>query len=165
MATVAACAATAGGAGSAATAADTAAISQVATTWVDGYNKKDIAGVTSTYESDASELFSNGKLVKGMAAITAELTASSATWAHLVVTPNTPYTISGDFAIATGTTATHVPGPGGQTLTIPGAYIVTLHKNAGAWKISSLAALPDSATVAGMAAAAAKPAPKPGKAK
>ncbi len=163
--TLAACAAAAGGGGGAATAADTAAISQVATTWVDGYNKKDVPGVVSTYESDASELFSNGKLLKGTAAITAELTANSAQWAHLVISPNTPYTISGDFAIATGTSATHVPGPGGQTLTIPGAYIATLHRSAGVWKLSSLAALPDSATVAGMAAAAAKPAPKSGKAK
>jgi ketosteroid isomerase-like protein len=166
IASVAACAATGGGAGSAATAADTAAINQVATTWADGYNKKDVATVMSTYESDASELFSSGKLLKGTAAITAELTANSAQWAHLVITPVTPYQISGDMAVATGTTATHVPGPGGQTLTIPGAYIVTLHKSAGAWKLSSVAAIPDSATVAGMAAAAAaKPAPKSGKAK
>ena len=114
----------------------------------------------SRYESDASELFSNGKLLKGTAAITAELTANSAQWAHLVISPNTPYTISGDIAIVIGTTATHVPGPGGQTLTIPGAYIATLHRSAGVWKLSTVAAIPDSATVAGMAAAAAKPAPK-----
>ena len=163
--TVAACAA-AGGGGSAATAADTAAIAQLAKTYEDAYNKKDVAGVAATYESDATVLQSNGKLVKGMSDITAALAADTANWAHLVITPVTPYQISGDMAVSTGTTATHVPGPGGQTLTIPGAYIVTLHKSGGAWKLSSVAAVPDSATVAGMAAAAAaKPAPKPGKAK
>jgi ketosteroid isomerase-like protein len=100
-----------------------------------------------------------------MSDITASLAADTANWAHLVITPVTPYQISGDMALSTGTTATHVPGPGGQTLTIPGAYVVTLHRSAGAWKISTLAALPDSATVAGMAAVAAKPPAKPGKAK
>lgn len=163
--TVAACAAAGGGAGGAATAADTAAITQLAKTYEDAYNKKDVAGVAATYESDATVLQSNGKLVKGMSDITASLAADTANWAHLVITPVTPYQISGDMALSTGTTATHVPGPGGQTLTIPGAYIVTLHRSAGAWKLSSVAAIPDSATVAGMAAATPKAPAKPGKAK
>src|SRR5262249_21243831 len=134
--TAGACAATAAGGSAAATAADTAAITQLATAWADGYNKKDVAAVVATYEPDATELFSSGKLVKGTADLTAALTANSATWAHIVITPNMPYQISGDMAIATGTTATHIPGPGGQTLTVPGAYIVTLHKGAGGWKLS-----------------------------
>ena len=105
--------------GSAATAADTAAITQLAKTYEDAYNKKDVAGVAATYESDATVLESSGKLVKGMSDITAALAADTANWAHLVITPVTPYQISGDMAVSTGTTATHVPGPGGQTLTIP----------------------------------------------
>jgi ketosteroid isomerase-like protein len=68
--------------------------------------------------------------------------------------------ISGDMATVIGTTEIHVPGPSGQTMTIRGAYVVTLHKSAGGWKLSTVAAMPDSATVAGMAAAATKAPPK-----
>jgi uncharacterized protein (TIGR02246 family) len=148
------------------TSADSAAISQLAQTYATAYNRKDVAGVAATYTDDAVALQSNGKLVKGRADLTAYLAKDTATWGKVTITPNEPAIISGNIGYGSGTSSIAVPGPSGQTLSIPGAYIVVVRKDAGAWKIAALSSNPDSAAVAAMMpppATAAKSGPKTGK--
>jgi ketosteroid isomerase-like protein len=152
--------------GGGSTSADSAAISQLAQSYAEAYNRKDVAAVTATYTDDAVELQSNGKLVRGRADLMANLAKDTATWGKLTITPKEPAMISGNIGYGVGATSIAVPGPGGQTLSIPGSYIVVVRKDAGAWKIAALSGNPDSAAVAAMMpppATAAKSGPKTGK--
>jgi ketosteroid isomerase-like protein len=79
-------------------------------------------------------------LVRGRADVTATLTADTANWAPITITPSQAATISGDMPGGSGTSVSHVPGPGGQAVSLPGSYIVALRKTAGGWEVSALAA-------------------------
>jgi uncharacterized protein (TIGR02246 family) len=136
--------------GGGSTSADSAAISQLAQTYAAAYNRKDVAGVAATYTDNAVELQSNGKLVKGRADRIASFAKDTANWGKITITPNEPAFISGNIGYGSGTSSIAVPGPSGQTISIPDAYIVVVRKDAGAWKIAALASNPDSAAVAAM---------------
>jgi ketosteroid isomerase-like protein len=155
---VAACSASgsSGAAGDANSAADTAAVRQVAKTYEDAYNRKDVAAILALHADDFVQLLPNGKLVKGHADNEAALAKDTARWGKLTITPNEPPGFSGNLAWGSGTTAAQIALPGGQTMSIPGSYVVTLRKDAGAWKLVSLAGINDSLTLAGFAANAAK---------
>jgi ketosteroid isomerase-like protein len=152
---IAACSAagtSAGAAANADSAADTAAIRQVAKTYEDAYNRKDVAAISALHADDFVGLLSNGKLVKSRADNEAALATDTATWGKLTITPNEPVGISGNLGWGSGTTVAQVAMPGGKAVSIPGAYLVTLRKDAGTWKIVSLAGISDSVTLASLAA-------------
>jgi ketosteroid isomerase-like protein len=145
----------AGAAADAGSAADTAAIRQVAKTYEDAYNRKDVAAISALHADDFVQLLPSGKLVKGRADNEAALAKDTATWGKLTITPNEPVGLSGNLAWSSGTTSAQIALPGGQTVSIPGSYVVTLRKDAGAWKLVALAGINDSVTMAGLAAPAA----------
>ena len=145
------------------TGADSAALAQLAKTYEDAYNRKDVAAVAALHTDDAVQLLENGKLLRGRAAIQAAMVADTANWPKLTITPNEPATYVGDVAWGSGTTVAQVPGPGGAAMSIPGSYIVVLRRDAGTWKLAALAGGSDSAAVAAMMPPAAGS--KAGKAK
>ena len=74
--------------------------------YADFYNKKDAAGLATTYAPDAHLLLSDGTVLSGIAAIKAYTTKMAPTFPHLVITPGTTV-VFGSTAVEDGTLTYH----------------------------------------------------------
>ena len=116
------------------------ALSDLATlrsTYVDAFNKKDAAEVTSLYADDAVVIMEDGTLLNGGLEIRAAMAEAAPTWPHAVIESDTTR-VFGSTAVDLGTWTAH-PADGGE---LKFRYVTILRRGLDGWKITHVSLVP-----------------------
>ena len=105
--------------------------------YTDGYNRKDVAGLTAMYLPDAVVVQGDGTTLVGRAAINQSLTEQSPSWGRATISSDT-MRVFGNTAWDVGTMETQGPDSAKSAT----HYLVVLRRGVQAWKISSVAIVP-----------------------
>jgi ketosteroid isomerase-like protein len=105
--------------------------------YTDGYNKKDVAGLTAMYLPDAVVVQGDGTTLVGRAAIGQSLAEQAPKWGQASISSDT-MRVFGNTAWDVGTMETEGPDSAKST----SHYLVVLRRGVQAWRISSVAIVP-----------------------
>jgi uncharacterized protein (TIGR02246 family) len=107
--------------------------------YAESFNRKDAAAVADMYAPDATAILRDGRVLNGKDAIRQAFVAEAAKWPHMTITSDT-VRVFGHTAWDVGTTRAH-RAEGGEEVS---HYLVVLRRGLKDWKISGLAAVPES---------------------
>lgn len=111
--------------------------------YADLYNKKATAALTAMYLPDAVFIRPDGSTLLGQAAIGKALSAEAAGWGQATISSDT-MRVFGNTAWDVGTMSTQ----GSEGNATVSRYLVVLRRGVQAWKISSLAVVPETQVTA-----------------
>jgi uncharacterized protein (TIGR02246 family) len=118
-------------------------INTIRAEYAEAYNKKDAASLTAVYLPDAIVIRPDGSTLMGRSAIGKAMAEESPTWQQTTIVSDS-MRVFGNTAWDVGTFTTKDP----EGSTAVSRYLVVLRRGVQAWKISSLAVVPETPATA-----------------